>query len=58
MHLLSIRGWNVHVEADWNMWLIGVCWTTSGEGDIGIYFGPVSLQIEQEPRSRDIIDDA
>jgi hypothetical protein len=64
MHLLSIKGWNVHLEADWNMWLIGVSWATHSQGDIGIYFGPVNLQIEhydrgvtQEPKPEDAVDD-
>jgi hypothetical protein len=64
MHLLSIRGWNVHLELDWNMWLIGISWATTGEGDIGLYLGPVNLQVEhydrgiaQEPKPEDAVDD-
>jgi hypothetical protein len=64
MHLLSIKGWNVHLEADWNMWLVGMSWATRDDGDIGIYLGPVNLQIEhydrgiiQEPKPGDEIDD-
>jgi hypothetical protein len=64
MHLLSIRGWHFHVELDWNIWLVGVSWATHSEGDIGIYGGPVNLQIEhydrgiaQEPKPGDEIDD-
>jgi hypothetical protein len=65
MHLLSIRGWNVHLEADSNIWLIGASWATHGEGDIGIYFGPFNVQIEhydrgivQEPKPEDAVDDS
>jgi hypothetical protein len=65
MYIVSIRDWNVHLELDWTIWLLGASWHVDEVGgDIGIYFGPVNVQIEhydrgvhQEPKPDDAVDD-
>jgi hypothetical protein len=65
IYVLSIGDWNVHLEVDWNIWLVGASWHVHEDsGDIGIYFGPMNVQIGrydrgilQEPKPEDAVDD-
>ncbi len=66
MLLFSIRQWHFHLELDRNIWLFGVSWNAAPSGfeDVGVYFGPINLQIEKydrgilsDPKPSDAIDD-
>jgi hypothetical protein len=50
MHLFHLGHWHGHLELDWNIWLIGVSWSTRSRNDIGIYFLCLNLQVEEYER--------
>jgi hypothetical protein len=62
MQSFAIRRWHLHLKLALNIWLFGVSWRRArGEfDDIGIYIGPLNIQIERcdrhPPIDQEILD--
>jgi hypothetical protein len=42
-----VAGWNIYLCIDTNIWVVGVSWSPR---DIGIYAGPINVQLEKHSR--------
>lgn len=65
MRLFAFGAWTFHLEFDWNIWFVRASFSEPGDlRDVGLYLGPLNLQIEKydrgispELKPEDAVDD-